>query len=100
MRKLLIACSLILIGAVSAKAQENRGFEVSGTYQYVRFNPGGGADGVNCHGGSRAGRRRFLFPSSGFGGGCWGDRNRRAAPPVRRPAARPRLSPPGVAGYY
>jgi hypothetical protein len=37
------------------KAQENRGFEVSGTYQYLRFNPGNGADGINCHGGSGSG---------------------------------------------
>jgi outer membrane immunogenic protein len=48
MRKLMIVCGLFLLGAVSAKAQENRGFEVSGTYQYVRLNPGG----INCEGGS------------------------------------------------
>ena len=51
MRKLLIAVGLLL-AAGSAKGQENRGFEVSGNYQYVRFNPGGGSDGINCHGGS------------------------------------------------
>jgi 4-carboxymuconolactone decarboxylase len=28
------------------------GFEVSGNYQYVRFNPGNGASGINCQGGS------------------------------------------------
>jgi outer membrane immunogenic protein len=52
MRKLLIACGLLLIGAASAKAREVRGFEVSGDYQYVRYNPGNGASGVNCQGGS------------------------------------------------
>src|SRR5437762_574840 len=51
MRKLLIAVGLLL-AAGSTKAQENRGFEVSGSYQFVRFNPGGGSDGINCHGGS------------------------------------------------
>jgi outer membrane immunogenic protein len=52
MRKLMIVCGLVLLGAVSAKAQEDRGFEVSGNYQYVRFNPGNGASGINCEGGS------------------------------------------------
>jgi len=51
MRKLLIAVGLLLV-AGSTKAQENRGFEVSGNYQFVRINPGGGSDGINCHGGS------------------------------------------------
>jgi opacity protein-like surface antigen len=52
MRKSLIVCWLALLGAVSANAQENRGVEVSGNYQYVRFNPGGGAPGINCQGGA------------------------------------------------
>jgi outer membrane immunogenic protein len=52
MRNLLIACGLVLLWAVSASAQEGRGVEVSGTYQYVRFNPGAGAPGINCQGGS------------------------------------------------
>ena len=52
MRKLIIACGLLFLGAASAKAQESRGFEISGNYQYVRFNPGGGSSGVNCQGGS------------------------------------------------
>ena len=52
MRKLLIVCGLILLGTVSARAQENRGVEVSGDYQYVRFNPGNGASGINCQGGA------------------------------------------------
>jgi len=52
MRKLMIICGLVLLGAGSAKAQEGRGFEVSGNYQYVRFNPGDGASGINCQGGS------------------------------------------------
>lgn len=52
MRKLLIACGLLFLAAASANAQEGRGFEVSGDYQYVRFNPGNGASGINCQGGS------------------------------------------------
>jgi outer membrane immunogenic protein len=58
MRKFLIAGVLLVIWAAapgSVKAQEDRGFEVSGTYQYVRFNPGNGANGVNCQGGSGSG---------------------------------------------
>lgn len=54
MRKLMIACGLLLLGTASAKAQEARGLEVSGNYQYVRFNPGGGASGINCQGGAGA----------------------------------------------
>src|SRR5205814_891007 len=52
MRKLLIVCGLLLIGAAAVNAQESRGFDVSGTYQYVRVNPGSGSDGINCQGGS------------------------------------------------
>jgi outer membrane immunogenic protein len=52
MRKCLILFGLILLASSSAKAQEDRGFEVSGNYQYVRFNPGSGAPAINCHGGS------------------------------------------------
>jgi outer membrane immunogenic protein len=52
MRKLMIACGLVFMGAVSVQAQEGRGVDVSGTYQYVRFNPGGGSSGINCQGGS------------------------------------------------
>lgn len=52
MRKLLVACGLVLLGAGSAMAQEDRGVELSGNYQYVRFNPGSGASGINCQGGS------------------------------------------------
>ena len=52
MRKLLIICGLVSLAASATKAQEARGFEVSGTYQYVRFNPGDGASGFNCQGGS------------------------------------------------
>lgn len=47
MRKLMIVVGLVLLGTVSTRAQENRGIEVSGDYQYVRFNPGNGASGVN-----------------------------------------------------
>ena len=52
MRKFMIGCGLLLLATVSTRAQENRGVEVSGNYQYVRFNPGSGASGVNCQGGS------------------------------------------------
>jgi outer membrane immunogenic protein len=55
MRKLLILFGFMLLAASFAKAQENRGFEISGNYQYVRFNPGGGASGINCQGGSGSG---------------------------------------------
>jgi len=52
MRKLMIAFGLLFLATVSTPAQENRGVEVSGDYQYVRFNPGSGASGINCQGGS------------------------------------------------
>ena len=55
MRKVLILLVFALVATGSAKAQEGRGVEVSGNYQFVRFNPGGGASGVNCHGGSGSG---------------------------------------------
>jgi outer membrane immunogenic protein len=52
MRKLLVLCGLTLLAAASAGAQESKGFEVSGNYQFVRINPGNGASGINCQGGS------------------------------------------------
>ena len=52
MRKVLIVCGLFLMGAAGVRAQEAGGVEVSGNYQYVRFNPGSGASGINCQGGS------------------------------------------------
>lgn len=52
MRKCMIVLGLVLLATASAKAQEDRGFEVSGNYQYVRVNPGSGAPGINCQGGS------------------------------------------------
>jgi len=55
MRKSLILLGFILLASSSAKAQEGRGFEISGNYQYVRFNPGRGASGINCQGGSGSG---------------------------------------------
>lgn len=55
MRKLLILFGFVLLVASSAKAQEGAGFEISGNYQYVRFNPGNGASGINCQGGSGSG---------------------------------------------
>lgn len=55
MRKLLILLVLALAATGSAMAQEGRGFEIAGNYQYVRFNPGSGASGINCQGGSGTG---------------------------------------------
>ena len=55
MRKLLMVCGLLVVStvaAVSADAQEGKGFEVSGDYQYVRLNPGNETSGINCEGGA------------------------------------------------
>ena len=72
MRKFLLALGLLGLAAGSAKAQEDRGFEVSGTYQYVRINPGNGADGANCHGGSGSAGAYFSARLGVVGefGGC------------------------------
>lgn len=51
MRKLLIVCGFALLAATCGKAQE-KGYEVSGDFQYVRINPGGGAPSANCQGGA------------------------------------------------
>jgi outer membrane immunogenic protein len=67
MRKSLILFGFILLAVSSVKAQENRGYEISGSYQYVRFNPGGGASGINCHGGSGSGAA-YLNASIGIVG--------------------------------
>lgn len=52
MRKILILLVFAMTAAGVAQAQETRGFEVAGNYQYVRFNPGSGSAGINCQGGS------------------------------------------------
>jgi len=52
MRKSFIVCGFLMMAAGAAKAQEGRGFDVAGTYQYVRINPGQGAPGANCQGGA------------------------------------------------
>jgi outer membrane immunogenic protein len=67
MRNLLILCGFILIAASAAQAQEGKGFEVTGNYQYVRFNPGNGASGINCQGGSGSGAG-YLTASFGIVG--------------------------------
>ncbi len=67
MRKSLILFGFILLVVSSAKAQENRGFEISGNYQFVRFNPGSGASGLNCQGGSGSGAA-YLTASFGIVG--------------------------------
>jgi opacity protein-like surface antigen len=40
------------VTAGSSRAQETRGFDVSGNFQYVRLNPGDGTPSYNCQGGS------------------------------------------------
>ncbi len=67
MRKSLILFGFFFLVAASAKAQENRGFEIAGNYQYVRFNPGNGASGINCQGGSGSGAG-YLTASFGIVG--------------------------------
>ena len=67
MRKSLILFGFILLTASFAKAQENRGFEITGNYQYVRFNPGGGSSGINCQGGAGSGAA-YLNASFGIVG--------------------------------
>ena len=75
MRKLLITGALLALGAAipsSVKAQENKGFEVSGNYQFFRFNPGYGSDGINCQGGAGSGAAYLnaRFGVVGEFGGC------------------------------
>ena len=50
MRKLFISFGFALLATGFAQAQESRGMEVSGQYQFVRINPGQGAPGSNCQG--------------------------------------------------
>jgi opacity protein-like surface antigen len=50
MRKLFILFGFALFATSIAQAQETRGMEISGHYQYVRINPGQGAPAANCQG--------------------------------------------------
>jgi opacity protein-like surface antigen len=50
MRKTFILFGFALFATSIAQAQETRGMEVSGQYQYVRINPGQGAPTANCQG--------------------------------------------------
>jgi len=50
MRKLFILFGFALLATSVAQAQETRGMEISGQYQYVRIYPGQGAPSANCHG--------------------------------------------------
>jgi Outer membrane protein beta-barrel domain len=50
MRKLFILFGFALLATSVAQAQETRGMEVSGQYQYIRSYPGQGAPAVNCQG--------------------------------------------------
>lgn len=67
MRKLLILFGFIFLAGTSVRAQENKGFEISGNYQYFRFNPGSGASGINCQGGAGSGAA-YLKASFGIVG--------------------------------
>jgi outer membrane immunogenic protein len=55
MRKSIIMLWFVLLAAGAVRAQEGRGFEIAGNYQYVRVNPGSGASAINCQGGSGSG---------------------------------------------
>jgi opacity protein-like surface antigen len=72
MRKLFILVGLILMAAGSAAAQDYPKAEIFGGYQYIRFNPGGGATGSNCQGGagSVAGNLNHWFGVVGDFGAC------------------------------
>ena len=50
MRKLFIVLGFALLASSVAQAQETRGMEVSGQYQYVRIYPGQGAPSASCQG--------------------------------------------------
>jgi peptidoglycan-associated lipoprotein len=50
MRKLLVLFGFVLLATSYAQAQETRGMEISGQYQYVRINPGQGAPSAGCQG--------------------------------------------------
>lgn len=50
MRKFFIVFGFALLASVAAQAQETRGMEVSGQYQYIRIYPGQGAPSANCQG--------------------------------------------------
>jgi outer membrane immunogenic protein len=50
MRKLFILFGFALLAASVAQAQETRGMEISGQYQYVRVYPGQGAPSSSCQG--------------------------------------------------
>jgi opacity protein-like surface antigen len=50
MRKLFILFGFALLVSSVAQAQETRGMEISGQYQYVRIYPGQGAPSSSCQG--------------------------------------------------
>lgn len=50
MRKLFIVFGFALLATSIAQAQETRGMEISGQYQYVRIYPGQGAPASSCQG--------------------------------------------------
>jgi hypothetical protein len=50
MRKLVLSALVVLAFAFAAMAQDTPKAEVFGGYQYTRFSPGGGLDGINANG--------------------------------------------------
>jgi opacity protein-like surface antigen len=50
MRKFFILFGFAIFATAIAQAQESRGMEVSGQYQYIRIMPGQGAPSANCQG--------------------------------------------------
>jgi len=50
MRKLFILFGFALLASSVAQAQETRGMEISGQYQYIRIYPGAGAPSSSCQG--------------------------------------------------
>jgi opacity protein-like surface antigen len=72
MRNLLLLLGLMFFIAGPVCAQDYPKAEISGDYMYIRVNPGGGASGINCHGGagSIAGNLNDWFGVVGEFGGC------------------------------
>jgi hypothetical protein len=76
MRKLVCLAVAVLTFSFMAMAQDTPKAEVFGGYQYTRFNPGGGLDGINANGwaGSLSGNFNNWFSVKGdFTGAYSGD---------------------------
>jgi opacity protein-like surface antigen len=72
MRKLFILFGFALLATSVAQAQETRGMEVSGQYQYIRIYPGQGAPSSSCQGagGTFAANLNTWLGFVGDVGGC------------------------------